>query len=499
MASKGKAEAYHHEPFDIDVEQALLGICLAENSKIDQAAEMLDGADFYDPLHGRVYDMIVQLQSEEAGEVTPLILHSVMKSDPGVIETGGQAYFDALRAAAPALGNIKDLARIIRDLAQRRGLIKAGGDLAAAAQESPATAPTAQLCDNFQVLVDEIASGTTAHRKRRAVRADEAGRDLLRRIEEQANAETAHGVSTGLEFLDRIIGGLFPGKVLVVAGRPGHGKSILGTNIARAAAARIPVDYLSGEMDTDELSARIGCDIDFDRAAAEKLEPLKYGDFVHLKATPGQFERMVLANDIAQDLQLEYFDVSGITLEWIEATCRRRSRQKPGHRLVIVDHLQLVELANARRGANTNEIITVITKRLKALAKELGITILLLSQLSREVEKREDKHPQVSDLREGGSIEQDADVIVGIVRPLLYARQKLQAAKNEEQRHKAILEYDEAKDVFEAAVLKNRGGRTTEYSKLFIKPESSAIRDRAPDSGQGADLIDWGKLAEDLR
>lgn len=490
-------------PYDLEAEMQLLGTCMVDPKQLDRASDLIGPEHFYDPFFGRIFEMMLTLQAE-GEDVTPPILASVMKTDPAFrekqIEANPPEFFDTLRHYASYIHTSGTLAKILLDQAQRRDLIRLSEELAADVAAGMRDAPVSEILDKYQSVVDGLLSATSSLNKNKPIAAGDAGSDMLHRIEAQATAEKPHGVSTGLEFLDKIIGALFPGKLLVGAGRPGMGKSQLGTGIARHAARFIPADYLSGEMDNDELSARVGADIDFDTAAAEKLEPLKYGDFVNLKVShTGHFERMVMAVGEARALDLNFLYRPGMTLEWIESTIRRRCREKPGHRLVVIDHLQLIDWEGAPRGTSPVQIVTRITKRLKALAGELGITILLLSQLSRDVEKREDKHPQLADLRESGSTEQDADIVIFLMRPLVYARQKMQAAKNGDQKHTASLEYDDAKDVLKVAVAKNRGGRTTEYAKLFIKPEASAIRDRAPDTDQGADLIDWGKLAEDLR
>jgi replicative DNA helicase len=158
-----------------------------------------------------------------------------------------------------------------------------------------------------------------------------------------------------------------------------------------------------------------------------------------------------------------------------------------------------VEWANAPKGANSVQVVTQITKRLKALAKALGITIVLLSQLSRDVDKRDDKHPMMADFRESGSIEQDADIVVGLVRPMRYAQHAIKAAKNAEQRHAAILAYDDAKNVVEAGVLKNRGGRESDYFRLFIEEKASVVRGNAPDHQPEAGEFDYGALEKELR
>lgn len=508
MAPRVKDAAPRHDPWDIALEQAVLGGMLVDNRKIDVASAILEPEDFYDPLHQRIFEMSCYLLTE--GSVTPPILYAVMKTDVGLEEVGGSSYLLDMAIVGSSSAPIPEYCRIIKDLSSRRNIIALAEGLLADATLPPRETPTSALAEKATDGLNAILLGTSAGAKRRSVKATDALADMLRRIEAQAVAERPHGVRTGIEPLDEIIGGLFPGKLLIVAGRPGMGKSIVGTNIAKNVARRsstepgvpdfgIPVDYLSAEMDNDELSARVGTDIDFDRCAPEGLKPAAYGDFTQMRATGEMVGRLAEANLKLHDLDLEFFD-SNLTLEWIEATCRRRSREKPGHRLVIIDHLQLVSVAELRRGANRNDEQTIITKRLKALARDLGITIIALSQLSREVEKRDDKRPILADLREGGSIEQDADIVIGIMRPILYARAKIQAAKNEEQRSKAIVEYDDAKGVLEAAVLKQRGGRTTNYFRLYIDEKASAIRATPPAiPGKEGDLMDWVKLAEDLR
>jgi len=487
-------------PVDEQLEFQVIGMCLRDNRNIDRAAEILASDHFSHPLAARAFDMILALQEE--GEVDAQLLAAVMRTDPHFKDkkTGALEFFQNVIEVSPTITAMKGYAALVKDLSDRRAIIRLAEEIAHHAAQGPRDVTLEEILANYQDTVEQLAAGTPAGRRRQPVHAADAVSAMLRRIEEQATSDKPHGVTTGSERIDRIIGGIFPGKLYVGAGRPGHGKSILGTSWARAAAAHIPVRYLSGELDGDELAARTGADADFDRATAECRDPLQYGDFQHLKATAAEFERMAFAGQSLRNLDLEFIDAPFMTLEWIVATIRRMWRKKPGHMLFVIDHLQLVGLANARRGANRNEIQTIITMTLKALAKELGIAILLLCQLSRDVEKREDKHPQLADLREGGSVEQDADVVIGIMRPLVYARQKLQAARNEEQRTKAIDEYDKARDVVEMAALKNRGGADTEYEDYFIKPGSSALRDTSPDAvPSGESPTFWSKLAEDLK
>lgn len=503
----GQAEPAPHAPFDISLEQAVLGAMLADNALIDPAAEILDAEHFYDPMHGRIFDMAVYLLTE--GAVTPLIMRAVMKTDPGIrtlaeddLESGrdpGFDYFAQLMGAAPAQAPIRQFATMLRDLADRRAMIKLGEDLARDATLPPTEAKTADLADRAQQTLDAVIAGSGKARSRRPVAASAAAWAMMRAVEGQAVADRPVGVKTGISKIDKATGGFLPSTLWVVGGRPGMGKSIVATNWGRQAAEQgIPVDYDSGEMGQAELAARLGCDVDFDRCAADRLDPMPYQDFVHLKATAGQIERMTGAALHLQGLEFDIFDLPGMTLEWIEGSARRRARQRPGHRLLIIDHLQLVTWEGAPRGTNRNTEQTEITKRLKAVAKELGWTVLLLSQLSREIEKRDDKHPQSSDLREGGSVEQDADVIIGIMRPLRYAKDAIRFAKNAEQRSDAILKYDAAIGVMEMAVLKNRSGPEVDYFKAFVDEKASALRNRPDQADEEPTLMDHANLAAEM-
>lgn len=483
-----KPETPRFEPYDISCEQSVLGICLVDNRLIDRAAEVLDPEHFFEPLHQRLFEMIVALQTE--GSVTPVILHAVMKTDPALAELGGAGYLVTLAQAAPALPNVAELARIIRDLADRRALIQFGEDLIADAYEPPHTRPTGQLAEDAITGLDTIVAGSKLAKTRRAVSAADALDAMLRKIEEQARADKPIGVKTGLDKIDSLLGALFPGKLIFIGGRPGMCKSTVATNIGRNVAENaVPCSFLSGEMDPDETSARIGCEMDYDRALEDNLKPLIYQDFVHLHATGGMIARMAEANLRLRELPFEIVDVSNMTLEWIESWSRRRARHTPGHRVVIIDHLQLVNVEMLRKGANRTEEQTIITKRLKSLAKELGWTFIVLSQLSRGLEERDDKRPRAPDFREGGSIEQDADAIIGLYRPLRYAAEAIKRARNEQQRAEAIVAYDDAKGVLEIAMLKNRSGPEADYFQVFVDEKSSVVRNYNPAGGAPEELL----------
>jgi replicative DNA helicase len=466
-------------PLDIECEQGLLGSLIVSNELIEAVSEILEPEDLYDGLHQRLFEMIVHLHNE--GAVTPLILHSVMKHDGGLQEVGGHAYIAGLASAAPALPNIVDLAQILKRLSQRRAIIRIAEDAIDSAYENPRDQPAHAIAEHTTDALAAVMSGMGRGARHQTIHAYEAADNLLRRIQEQALQERPLGIKTGIGALDRIIGALLPGTVWYVGGRPGMGKSIIGTTLCLNAARQgFPADYYSGEMGDEALSARMLCDIDYDRSVEERLRPLIYQHFQHLNASGGELERATVARNELSRLPIEIMDAGRLTVEWIDSNCRRRARMNPGTRLVVVDHLQKVSSNGVRRGANRVEEITQITGSIATLAKDLGWVFVVLSQLGREIESRDDKHPRQSDFRESGSIEQDADGQIGIMRPERYTKEKIRAAHNEEQRNKAMVEDEKAKDVLEIGVLKNRAGAEADYFEVFIDKRAAAIRDERP-------------------
>lgn len=483
-----KPEGPRFQPYDIELESALLGSLFIDNKFIDAASEILQAEHFYEPLHQRIFDFCTYLISE--GPVTPLILHSVMRGDSALAEVGGLSYLVTIAQAAPAIPNVRDYARIIRDLADRRAIIRFGEDLIENAHAPLIECPTGDLAQDAISGLDAILAGSKLGKTRRAVSAADAMDAMLRKIEQQALAERPVGVKTRLDKIDDLIGALLPGKLIFAGARPGMGKSQLATNIGRnVAQAGTPVDYICREMDEDELSARIGCEIDYDRIHADRLKPLIYQDFVHLRATSGMIARMAEANLRLREWPFSLIAISSITLEWVESWARRTARNAPGHRVVVIDHLQHVSVEQLRKSANRNEEQTIITGRLKSLAMELGWTFLVLSQLSRALEERDDKRPRAPDFREGGSIEQDADAIIGLYRPLRYAAEAIKRARNEQQRSEATVAYDDAKGVLEVAMLKNRSGPEADYFQIFIDEKSSVVRNHNPAGAAVDDLL----------
>lgn len=459
-------EAYRHLPYDIDVEQALLGAILADNRHMERASALLRAEHFYDPLHGRIFDTMSQMIERGGIVVTPLTLHATMKADPGVIETGGQAYFEALRAAAPAIPNIKDFAAILAELAARRGLIRIGEDIVNTAYDAPTEKSARQQIEEAEKALYAISEAS-----RYGEGALEFHEALRRTVEaaERAHARGGHisGVTSGFSDIDNLLGGLQASDLLILAGRPGMGKTALGTNIAFHAAKTYlqdleqnaefargaPVLFFSLEMAAQQLSARI-----LSEQTEIEVWKIRNGRF-----SEGEWEKFVLTMQDLSALPLFIDDTGGISIAQIAARSRRLKREK-NIGLIVIDYLQLVE--PSRRHDNRVQEITEVTKGLKALAKELNIPILALSQLSRGVDARDDKRPVLSDLRESGSIEQDADVVMFVYREEYYLKTR-EPDPGTAEHVKWMEKLDRATNRAEVLVEKHRHGATRAIELVF--------------------------------
>ncbi len=312
---------------------------------------------------------------------------------------------------------------------------------------------------------------------------------------------------TGWTPFDKQLGGFQPESFTVVAGRPGMGKSIMGTNLLRIAGLQLddqgervydPTSY-SLEMSQAENVARIIAEIDFRRCTEEgRTDPIHYANVRKNRLTEAQFTRYVLIGQELGKLGIQVFDKAKMTMQRIRALARARAQLSRRRPFIVIDHLQIIEGASYHRG-NRLEALTEITGLCKALAKQLACPVIGLSQLSRGVEGREDKRPVLADLRESGSIEQDADAVVFMYRPEYYLRQKLRHAFATKAKNSAeiMAEADKAKGVLDLDVAKNRHGAVGDVT-LFIDVASGVIMESAPgsdDGGQsalafGAELLD---------
>jgi replicative DNA helicase len=470
-------EAYRHVPYDIEVEQALLGAILVDNQALERVSAVLRAEHFYDPLHQRLYEAMSGSMERGGMVITPLTLHAAMKADPGLQEVGGHAYLAGLAQAAPAYANVRDYARILHDLFVRRSLIHLGEDIVNTAYEAPIENPPQEQIEEAEKALYRIAE-TSRYGEGPIEFAESLRRTVESAEKAQARGGKISGVASGFADLDSLLGGLQPSDLIIIAGRPGMGKTSLATNMAfhaaRAYAQDVaegvelprgcPVLFFSLEMAAQQLSARI-----LSEQTEIEMWKIRNGKF-----SESEWENFVLKMQDLSTLPLYIDDTGGISIAQIAARARRLKREKKVG-LVIIDHIQLV--APSRRVENRVQEITEISKGLKVLAKELDVPVIALSQLSRGVDSRDDKRPVLSDLRESGSIEQDADVVMFVYREAYYLKTR-KPAEDDPEFTKWAEKMEKVGMLADVLVEKHRHGATTRI-ELFFDDRFTRFKDLA--------------------
>jgi replicative DNA helicase len=413
-------------PHNLDAEQALLGALLFDNAAYERLPDTLHARHFFEPFHQRLYTAIEE-HVRKGLLAEPIVLMESFKRDPAFDELGGIRYLADLVDRAPPAANAPDYARVIYDLALRRDLIRLGGEIARVAMEGegengPVTGRE-QIESAEQQLFNLAETGKSSTG---FVPFAEAVRGAVEQTAEAfQRAGKLAGTSTGLTDLDRQIGGLHKSDLIILAGRPSMGKTALATNIAfniaRAYAWEPQPDgtrktvnggvvaFYSLEMSAEQLALRILAD-----ASGVSGDKLRKGEI-----DASDYARVRDAAIEIGESPLFIDATGGLSIAKLTARARRLKRQPHGLDLIVVDYLQLVTVEGAGINNRVQEV-SAITQGLKALAKELNVPVIALSQLSRQVEQREDKRPQLSDLRESGSIEQDADIVMFVYRESYY-------------------------------------------------------------------------------
>jgi replicative DNA helicase len=474
-------------PQNVEAEAALLGALMVDNRLVEDIQLKLKPHHFFEPLHGRIYEAILKL-TDSNRIANPVTLRPLFEADESIKEVGGPAYLAQLTGSGAAVIGARDFAGQIYDLALLRALIGVGRDLVEGALDtSEDVAPLAQIeraeTELYKVAEEGGAEG-------RAKSFSDATKEALEMAERALNSGGhLSGFTTGLESLNAKIGGLHKSDLIIVAGRPGMGKSALGTNIAFAAARRFlkdaedgiepaksagaPAALFSLEMSADQLATRILAE-----QSGISSENLRMG-----RISQQEFRHLARAAAELQSLPLYIDDTPGLTIAALRTRARRLKRQK-GIGLVVVDYLQLLQGSGKNSNDNRVQEISEISRGLKQLAKELDVPVIGLSQLSRAVEQREDKRPQLSDLRESGSIEQDADIVLFIYREDYYL-----AAHQPTDDHPDFAEWKEkmerAYGRAEVIVAKQRHGAT---GKVHLKFDSRITK--------FSDAVDDGYLPE---
>jgi replicative DNA helicase len=409
-------------PHNIEAEQQLLGAILSSNDVLDRVDDLVKPDHFHDPVHAEIFAMAAA-RIGKGLQTDATTLKNFVADIPGLKDLGGAEYLIRLQLSAIATSAARDYAQLIHDLAVRRELIALGqnvSDRARSMREDKS--PDDQIVEAESELFKLASSGTV----------NRGFQSFLRALHDAVNIANAAysrggglaGISTGLNDLDRMLGGLHNSDLLILAGRPSMGKTSLATNIAFNIAKKWKrgskqdgsegtvdggvVGFFSLEMSAAQLAQRV-----LSEAAEIPSELIRKGD---LNET--EFQRYLHAARDLERCPLFIDDTPALPIAQVAARARRLKRSPNGLDLLVIDYLQLLQ-GSGKSDNRVNEV-SEITQGLKAIAKELDIPVIALSQLSRQVESREDKRPQLSDLRESGSIEQDADVVMFVYRGEYY-------------------------------------------------------------------------------
>ena len=477
-------------PQNVEAEAAMLGAMMIDNRLADDLIDRLDPVHFFEPVHGRVFAAIKSLRQKDL-LVTPVTLRPMFEADEGMRALGGPGYLAQLTGSGAGLIGAREFAQQIYDLAMLRTLVSVGRGLVDRALDtSEEVNPRKQIEDAEEELFKVAADGGAET----AVKSFGQAATLAVKMAERAlNAGgNLSGITTGLDSVNAKLGGMHHSDLMILAGRPGMGKTSLATNIAFNAAWRwnrdmedgiapdrsvgSKVAFFSLEMSADQLATRI-------LAEQSKIssEKLRMG---HINNQ--EMSRLVQASMELQNLPLFIDDTAGLSIGALHTRMRRLQRRHNNEiGLVVVDYLQL--LSGSGRSSNDNRVqeISEISRGLKTLAKDLNVSVLALSQLSRAVESREDKRPQLSDLRESGSIEQDADIVMFVYREDYYLQMHEpevpragSTADVQEKHDRWTQKYQEVAGLSELIVAKQRHGATGKVTLRF-EPEITRFSDYA--------------------
>ena len=436
---------------NVEAEAEILGSLMAGFSNVDSVADLLRADDFHEPLHARIFSIILD-QYAKGKSINPIAIKGFLDGDETLDKLGGPAYLARLSSSAVGLSSAHT-AELVVDISHRRKM--ANGLRMAAASCDDLALPIAEIIAEADSAIS-LRAGDMINQLSAAQCFDEMMRE---------NASKDHGVRCGhIPSLDKLLGPMRPKQLIIGAGRPGMGKTALALSYAIGAAKNgHGVLYVSLEMSGAELAARIASDMCFDGDVGVPFHAIRDWELTH-----SQRHAIMMARQEIGNLPFEVIDVGSLTVGRLNMLVRRHARRMEanGHKLelVIVDYLQL--LSPDSKGRSNYEAVSEISRSLKAMAKDNGIAIFALAQLSREVEKRAGARPQLSDLRDSGQIEQDADAVLFLLRPEYYLRQAEPDPSSEKHTQWMRL-LEQSHNVMEFILAKRRNGETGNAEGIF--------------------------------
>ena len=453
-------------PCNIEAEQAVIGSILVSNDIFDEISPIIDSQKFFDPIHIKIYETIEKLIAKGL-LANPITLKNHFENNEGLKELGGQEYLIKITKFSTSQKQAIDYANIVQEMHLRRELIKISENvLNEASNKEDLSSTGEEIIQSAEKSLFDLAE--RGHFNRSFLKFDSALKQTIEMAESaHKNEDGIVGVPSGLTDLDSRLGGLHKQDLIIIAGRPSMGKTALATNIAFHAAKNIEkkgskstVAFFSLEMSSEQLSTRI----------LSEQSRIRSNDIRRGKVSEKEFEQFSETSKNIADLPLYIDETPAITISAISNRSRRIKRLF-GLELIIVDYIQLMR-SGRKMEFNRVQEISEITQGLKALAKELNVPVLALSQLSRQVEQRDDKKPQLADLRESGSIEQDADVVMFVFREAYYLERKeptLGSIEHAEWQQKM----DEISSLAEILISKQRHGPTgnvkVEFEAMYTK------------------------------
>ena len=439
-------------PMNIEAEQALLAALLTSNSVYERISDFLRPEQFYDDINGKIFEAIAKLlENNQLADPLTLKNYFLQKDEMELI--GGDRYLIELAKNAPILSNTATYGKLIYDLYQRREILKISDEITNEANSFDPETNASQIIEKAEVKLYNLSSS------------GEISQDFKKfstsLVEAINSAESAYkregqlsGIPTGFTDLDQLLGGLHKTDLIIIAGRPSMGKTALATNIAFKMVNTKSIDdenkknivgFFSLEMSSEQLATRILAE-----DSSISSEKIRRGQL-----NSNDFQKIVKSSQTLGDLSLYIDDSPNLSISALRTRARRLKR-KYGLNAIVIDYLQLVRPSLSRPDNRVLEIAEM-TRNLKSLAKELNIPVLCLSQLSRQVEQRDDKRPQLSDLRESGAIEQDADVVMFIYREEYYIERK-EPSSGTEDYQKWQEKMSKIHNVAEVLVAKQRHG-----------------------------------------
>src|SRR3974390_71872 len=467
--SEASAPAYRAAPHNIEAEQALLGAILVNNEALYRVTDFLEPQHFFEPIHQQIYEISRNLI--RTGKLaSPVTLKTFLAPDLNIAGLSLSQYLARLAAEATTIINAVDYGRTVYDLAIRRDLIQIGEEMVNVAFDAPVDfAPRDQIEDAERRLYDLAETGRYGGGFQKFETALTTAVDMAARAYQREGRLS--GLATGLTDLDTKMGGLQPSDLIIIAGRPGMGKTALATNVAynvaRAWRGEVRADghietanggivgFFSLEMSAEQLATRIIAEQTGIPSSTIRRGGIAQRGFDRLKDVAVELQHLPLFID----------ETGGLSIAQLAARARRLKRQK-GLDLLVIASIHVLQGTNRRSQENRVQEVTEITTNLKALAKELNVPVLALSQLSRQVENRDDKRPQLSDLREPGSIEQDADVVMFVYREEYYLKNR-EPRPGSEEHFKWQAEMDAVHGRAEVIIGKQRHGPTGTVQMQF--------------------------------